>query len=97
VPGDFEIEYTQQSLRPDEVIDRLNTAAKPEFFRRPDGSVSAVALNANILRIGPGGTVYNGQVILLTPQGPVLTTVTKNSAGSIASDGTARIIHLERP
>jgi hypothetical protein len=94
-PGDFEIEHTQQSLTPDQVNTRLNAADKPRFFLGPDGTVS-IALNGDFAPVGKGGTVTNGQVITVTPQGNVLTTVTKDSAVSIGDDARSTVIRLRR-
>jgi hypothetical protein len=58
-----------------------------------DGSV---ALWGQVTKIGNGGTVTNGQVLTVTPQGNVLTTVSGDRAVSISDSGRVRVIRLQR-
>jgi hypothetical protein len=57
-------------------------------FLGPEGR--SVALFGQVAKIGNGGTVTNGQVLTVTPQGNVLTTVTRDTAVSISEDGRVR-------
>jgi hypothetical protein len=93
-PDGFEIEYIETILTPDQALERLNAADKPEYFLGPEGR--SVALWGNVTRLGNGGTVTNGQVLTVTPQGNVLTTVTGDRAVSIGESGRVRVIRLQR-
>ena len=93
-PDGFEVEYIETILTPDQALERLNAADKPEYFLGPEGS--SVALWGNVTRLGNGGTVTNGQVLTVTPQGNVLTTVTGDRAVSISESGRVRMIRLQR-
>src|SRR5215216_3181838 len=55
LPDSFDVEYTQQSLTPDEASQWLNAAQNPEYFDGPDGA--SVAMSDRVTRIGNGGTV----------------------------------------
>src|SRR5262245_41710957 len=94
LPDNFEAEYTQQNLTPDEARARLSAANPKKYYG--DSDTTSAVLGGNVTQIGDGGTVTNGQVLTVTRRGNILTTVTKDHAVSIDGKGRIRVIRLER-
>src|SRR5262249_45407827 len=70
LPDNFEIEYTQQNLTPDEARARLSAANPKKFYG--DSDTTSAVLGGNVTEIGDGGTVTNGQVLTVTRRGNIL-------------------------
>jgi hypothetical protein len=62
LPDNFEIEYTQENLTPDEARKRLDAAADKTYYPSSDGGVSVV-LSGNVTKIGDGATITTAEFL----------------------------------